>query len=96
MLPLGWEGWAPSPSPPPPAHQAAGTCERGAWSTACLGHSCQQRETSLVTSLSLTENMNVYILKPEKHALNIHAILLSRFDIKLALIDRKRLGQMLA
>lgn len=84
MLPLGWEEWAPSPSPPLPlAHQAAGTCEKGAWGTACLGHSCQQRETSLVTFMSLTENMNVFffILKPEKHALNIHAILLSRSDM---------------
>lgn len=31
-----------------------------------------------------------------KHALNIHAILLSRFDMSLALIDRKPLGHMLA
>lgn len=61
-LSLGWEEWAPSPSPlPPPAHQAAGTYERGAWGTACLGHSCQQRETSLVTVISLTENMFSYI-----------------------------------
>lgn len=61
MLPLGWEEWAPSPSPLLPlAHQAADTCEKGAWGTACLGHSCQQRETSLVTFISLTENMNVF------------------------------------
>lgn len=32
----------------------------------------------------------------KKHALNIHATLLSRFDMSLALIDRKPLGHMLA
>lgn len=62
-LPHGWEEWAPSPSLlPPPAHQAAGTCERGAWGTACLDHSCPQRETSLITFISLSKNMNVFFL----------------------------------
>lgn len=60
MPPPGREGWAPFPSPlPPPARQAAGTCETGAWGTACSGHSCQGRETGLITVLSLVEKINV-------------------------------------
>lgn len=37
-----------------------------------------------------------HILMPEKHAVNIHAILLSRFDMSLALIDRIPLRRRLA
>lgn len=97
MLPRGWEEWAPSPSLlPPPARQAAGTCERGARGTACLGHSCQRRETSLITSISVSKkDWRFDILKPGKHVLNIHTILLSCFDKSLPLIDRKPLGHML-
>jgi len=60
-LPRGQEEWAPSPSPlPPPAHRAAGTCERGAWGTACLDRICQQTQTCIVSWISLNE-MNVFI-----------------------------------
>lgn len=95
-LPHGWEEWAPSPSLlPPPAHQAAGTCERGAWGTACLDHSCPQRETSLITFISLSKNMNVFFfIEARKHPLNIHVSLLSESDMNLALMDRKCSGQL--
>lgn len=44
----------------------------------------------------LTEKHDCFdILKPGKHALNIHPTRLSMFDVSLALIDRNPPGQML-